>query len=56
MFGPLYTVRARLLAAATIKLFQVLVRLLFKFCDFLLNELQKKGAATTRERLQNMCG
>ena len=53
-FIIIYTVHARLLAAATIKLFQVLVRLLFKFFEFLLNKLQK-SVATFRERLQNMC-
>ena len=37
----LSTVRARPLAAATIKLFQVLVRLLFEFFDFLLNKFLK---------------
>jgi len=37
----LITVRVRPLAAATIKLFQVLVRLLFEFFDFLLNKFLK---------------
>ena len=35
------TVCARLLAMATIKLFQVLVRLLFKFVDFLIINYKK---------------
>ena len=41
VYTKLLTVRAQLLGMATIKLSQVLVRLLFEFLKFLHNKLQK---------------